>query len=207
MTKLKTAIIVITTAIVLSLLFYFFPPKKLIGHLPFLNRFYNNTTIDVISQKGKAKVWINSKEYGETPTTASDLPEGKYLIEMERIAPEGSFYEKHSFNVELSKNTSARVDVEIGPKGLLHGTILYYTPVKTPSNKGFLTITSNVEDARISVDGEFIRRSTLTNVELIDGEHQIKVDSNGYQEIELPVFIRTGYQLNLKVYQLPIPII
>ena len=206
MKALKTAAIIIALILILSILLYFFPPKKLIGKLPFLNRFYNNTTIEIISQKGKAKVWIDEKDHGETPITTSDLPEGTYLIEMEKIAPENSFYKKHSFNIELSKNTTARIDMEIGPEELLHGTILYYTPTKTSDQKGYLVITTNSQDAKISLNGEFMKRGSLTNLELNNGEYQVKVEGEGYQEIQIPVFVREGYQLNLKVYQFPIPI-
>ncbi len=206
MKALKTAVLIVASILVLSVLLYFFPPKQLIGKLPFLNRFYNNTTIEIITQKGKAKVWINGEDQGETPVTAADLPEGNYLLEIEKIAPENSFYKKHSFNIELSKNTSARIDMEIGPEDLLHGTILYYTPTKTSEKKGYLVMTTNAQDSKVSVNGEFMKRGTLTNLELNDGEYQIKVEAGGYQEIQIPVFVREGYQLNLKIYQFPIPI-
>jgi len=206
MKKFKTAIIVVAIIILFSILFYLFPPKKYIGRLPFLNRFYNNTTIEIVTQRGKAKVWIDGKDQGETPVTIEDLPEGKYLIEIEKIAPQEAFYKKHSFNIELSKNTSARVDIEIGPENLLHGTILYYSPIKTNPNKGFFTITTTTNESKIYIDNSFVNRSELTNIELTKGEHKIKIESEGYQEIELPVFIREDFQLNLRVYQLPIPI-
>ena len=77
---------------------------------------------------------------------------GKYLIEIEKIAPEDTFYKKHSFNIELSKNTSARIDVEIAPEDLLHGTILYYTPMRTLSKKGILTVTTNSEESKVYID-------------------------------------------------------
>ena len=135
MKKLKTAILIFLSVLFFSTLFFFFPPKKLIGQLPFLNRFYNNTSLEIVTQRGKAKIWINEKDYGETPVTVQDLPEGDYLVEMEKIAPENAFYKKHSFNIELTKNTTARMDIEIGPEDLLHGSILYYSSMKLPKEK------------------------------------------------------------------------
>ena len=206
MKAIKTALIVIALVLATSVLLYLFPPKTLIGKLPFLDKFYNNTTIEIITQKGKAKVWINEQDYGETPVTAQDLPAGTYLVEMEKVTPENSFYKKHSLNIELSQNTSARIDMEIGPEELLHGTILYYTPIKTSEKQGYLIVTTNTPDAKIYAYGEWMQRSSLSNIELSDGEYQIKVEAEGYQEIQIPVFVREGYQLNLKVYQFPIPI-
>lgn len=206
MKKLKTAILIFLSVLFFSTLFFFFPPKKLIGQLPFLNRFYNNTSLEIVTQRGKAKVWINEKDYGETPVTVQDLPEGDYLVEMEKIAPEDAFYKKHSFNIELTKNTTARMDIEIGPEDLLHGSILYYSPMKTSPDKGYLTVTCSTNDSKIYVNGEFTNRASLTNIELEKGEQKIKVENDGYIGIELPVNIRENYQLNLKIYQLPIPI-
>lgn len=206
MKKLKTAILIFLSVLFFSTLFFFFPPKKLIGQLPFLNRFYNNTSLEIVTQRGKAKVWINEKDYGETPVTVQDLPEGDYLVEMEKIAPEDAFYKKHSFNIELTKNTTARMDIEIGPEDLLHGSILYYSPMRTSPGKGYLTVTCSTNDSKIYVNGEFTNRASLTNIELEKGEQKIKVENDGYIGIELPVNIRENYQLNLKIYQLPIPI-
>ena len=206
MKKLKTAILIFLSVLFFSILFFFFPPKKLIGQLPFLNRFYNNTSLEIVTQRGKAKIWINEKDYGETPVTVQDLPEGDYLVEMEKIAPENAFYKKHSFNIELTKNTTARMDIEIGPEDLLHGSILYYSPMKTSPDKGYLTVTCSTNDSKIYVNGEFTNRASLTNIELEKGEQKIKVENEGYIGIELPVNIRENYQLNLKIYQLPIPI-
>ena len=206
MKKLKTAILIFLSVLFFSTLFFFFPPKKLIGQLPFLNRFYNNTSLEIVTQRGKAKVWINEKDYGETPVTVQDLPEGDYLVEMEKIAPENAFYKKHSFNIELTKNTTARMDIEIGPEDLLHGSILYYSPMRTSPGKGYLTVTCSTNDSKIYVNGEFTNRASLTNIELEKGEQKIKVENDGYIGIELPVNIRENYQLNLKIYQLPIPI-
>lgn len=206
MKKLKTAILIFLSVLFFSTLFFFFPPKKLIGQLPFLNRFYNNTSLEIVTQRGKAKVWINEKDYGETPVTVQDLPEGDYLVEMEKIAPEDAFYKKHSFNIELTKNTTARMDIEIGPEDLLHGSILYYSSMKTSQGKGYLTVTCSTNDSKIYVNGEFTNRASLTNIELEKGEQKIKVENEGYIGIELPVNIRENYQLNLKIYQLPIPI-
>lgn len=204
----KTAFLITIFVIALSIILYFFPLATLLGKLPFVNKFYNNTTIEIVSQNSKSKVWINGEEYGETPVTVEDLPEGKYLIELSRISSEEFFYQKQSFNIELSKNTSARIDIEIGPEDILQGTILYYTPVKTIiKGKGYITVTSNAEDAKIYIDKEFTDTSPLSNYALMDGQYQVKVTANGYEEIEIPVIVREGYQLNLKTYHYPIPII
>ncbi len=203
----KTAILIIVLILVSSILLYFLPIKSLIGRLPFINTFYNNTTIEVISQHSKSKVWINGKEYGETPVTVQDLPEGEYLIELQRITSEESFYKKQSFNIELAKNTSARIDIEIGPDDNINGSILYYTPVRVvEKGKGYFTATSSVEDAKIYIDNDLMDTQPIANLLLNTGQYEIKIYANGYETIEIPILVREGYQLNLKTFHFPIPI-
>lgn len=205
--KNKTALITIIFVLGFSLLLYFLPVNRLIGRLPYINRFYNNTTLEISTKRGLARVWIDGKEYGQTPTTVENLPEGTYLIELERIEQEGSFYERQSFQVELTRNTSARIDIEIGPDNLLHGIILYYTPVRTSSNEGFFTIVSDVEDARIFVDEEFIRVTPITNLSLRENQYEIKVLAPGHESIEIPILVRDNYSLNLKTFHFPVPVV
>lgn len=204
----KTALLIIVLIIVSSILFYFIPIKSLIGRLPFVNTFYNNTTIEVVSQHSKSKVWINGKEYGETPVTVENLPEGEYLVELQRITTEEAFYKKQSFNIELSKNTTARVDIEIGPDDNINGTILYYTPVKVvEKGKGHVTVISNIENAKIYIDKDLMDTKSIANHLLNTGQYEVKVYAHGYEAIEIPILVREGYQLNLKTFHFPIPIL
>lgn len=206
MTKNKTALIIIIL-ILLSILLYFIPTKKIIGNLPFLNRFYNNTTLEIVTQNGKAKIWIDGKDYGETPNTVENLPEGNYLVELEKIEDQKSFYNKYSFQIDLTRNTSARIDLEIGPENLVHGSVLYYTPAKTSSDDGFLTVISNVKDSKVFIDKEFLKVTPITNLAMKENQYQVKVTAQGYEEIEIPVLIRKNYYLNLKTFHFPVPVV
>ncbi len=207
MKKNKTAIITVITVITLSLTLYFLPLKSLIGRLPIINTFYNNTSLEIISQRSKATVIINGKNYGETPTTVENLPEGKYTVELTRVADDDTFYETETLNIEMARNTSARIDIEIGPKRILHGTILYYTSIpKTSENEGLLTVTSTADDAKVYIDSEYIKKAPVGGLTLKDNQYQIKVTAEGYEPIEIPIFIRKGYHLNLKTYHFPIPV-
>lgn len=204
--KNKTALIIIIFVLALSVLLYFLPINRLIGSLPFINQFYNNTTLEILTKKGKARIWIDGKEYGETPTTIENLPEGTYLIELEKIEEGDSFYEKQTFQIELTRNTSARVDLEIGPEDLLHGIILYYTPIRTTSQDGFLTVISDVEEARIFLDTKFLKVTPITNLSLKENQYEIKITASGHEDVEIPVLIRNNYALNLKTFHFPIPV-
>jgi len=203
----KTVLIVAIAIILVSIIMYFLPLGTILGNLPLIKRFYNNTSIEIITEKGKAQITINDKDYGQTPTTVENLPEGKYTIELKKIADDNTFYQKQIFEVELAKNTSARVDLEIGPENILNGTILYYTSVPhTSAGRGLVTITSSATDAKVYIDKEYIGNAPISNLELKDNQYQVKVSATGYEDIEIPVFVRASYQLNLKTYHFPIPV-
>lgn len=203
----KTVLIIVITILVVSIILYFLPLGKILGNIPLLNMFYNNTSMEIIVEKGKAQVQINDKDYGQTPITVENLKEGKYTVELSKISDEDTFYENQTFEVEISKNTSARIDIEIGPDNILNGTILYYTEAaNTQKAKGLITITSSVEEAKVYVDKEYLGTSPITNLELTDNQYQIKVSAQGYEDVEIPVFVRSGYLLNLKTYHFPIPV-
>ena len=203
----KKTILIIIGVFALSILLYFLPINRIIGSLPLINRFYNNTSLEILVKKGKARVWVNGDDFGETPTTLQNLPEGRYLIELERIVEDNAFYKKQSFNIDLARNTSARIDLEIGPDDILHGIILYYTPISTSSEEGFLAVSSNVDEAKVFVDQEFIKASPVTNMALRESQYDVRVVAEGHEDVEVPVLVRNNYVLNLKTYHFPIPVI
>jgi len=203
----KTAIIIVGSILLLSVFFYFVPVNSIIGSLPIIKRFYNNTTLEIVLQNGKAKIWIDGKEYGETPQEIENLREGEYTIELEKITSGDTFYKKQTFKIPLYKNTSSRIDLEIGPENILHGSIMYYSPEpKISSSEGFLTVTSNAQKAKLYIDGEFLNDLPITEIKLKENQYQVKVSALGYMEVEVPVIIRKGYLLNLKVFNFPIPV-
>jgi hypothetical protein len=201
----KNTVFIIIAILLFSIILYFIPVNRIIGNIPLLNRFYNNTTLEIVTQKGKAKIWIDGKDYGETPNTIENLPEGIYLVELEKIGEEKSFYEKQSIQITLTRNTSARIDLEIGPDNILHGVIVYYTPIKTSSEDGLLTVISNTKDAKVFLDKEFLKESPITNLSLRESQYQVKVSATGHEEVDIPVLVRNNYSLNLKTYHFPIP--
>ena len=206
MTKRSVTITIIISILLVSIALYFIPVNNILGNLPFLNRFYNNTSVEIVTKRGKARIWINGEDYGETPNTIENLAEGTYLIELEKVGDEKFFYEKQSIQIELTRNTSARIDLEIGPENILHGIILYYTPLRTSSEDGLLTVISNVEGAKIFLDKEFLKATPVTNLNLRENQYQVKVTAQGYEDIDVPVLVRNNYSLNLKTYHFPVPI-
>ena len=208
MKKIKTALLVALITIAISVLIYFIPTDGLGNRLPFADRFYTNTILEVVAINGKAKVTIDGKDYGETPITVNELNPGDYTIGLERISNTEDFYQNETFSVKLTKNTTSRVEMEIGPAGILHGTILYYTPQNNlDKNRGSLSILSNVEGAKIFLDREYIKSSPIVAYPLDSGTYELEVVATGYETLEIPILVEEDYLLNIQTYLFPIPII
>lgn len=207
MKKSKTAIIITLLIIVLSVFFFFFPLNEIAKNLPIVKVFYRNTVLEITSPNGKAVVKIEGKEYGNTPANITELVAGKYQIELERESSSENFYKPHIFNIELTKNSTSRINVEIGPDESLHGFILYYTQDNTAGiKKGKLTLTSSTQNTKVYIDDEYLEVTPITNHVLDKGEYTIKMETDGYESLEFPVVISEGFVLNIKGYQFPIPV-
>lgn len=208
MKKLKTVLIIVFSIIAISILIYFIPSDGLTSRIPFLNRFYTNTILEVIAINSKAKVTINDTDYGETPVTINELNPGDYTLELERVGSTGDFYKKQSLSVKLTKNTTSRVEIEIGPAGILHGAILYYTPQNNLSDReGSISVLSDVENSKVYLDTEYIKQAPVIAHKLLAKEYELEVVADGYETLKMPILIEEGYLLNVKSYLFPIPII
>jgi hypothetical protein len=207
MKRWKSALIIVIV-LFLSLIFFFVQPEDILKRIPLIKNLYQNTTLEVTTPYGRAKVLIDGKEYGETPSNIQNLVAGKYDIELQRVSNEDNFYIPHKFQVKLTKNTTTRINMEIGPDNILHGTVLYYTEDSNAvPNKGKITITDNAVNTKAYMNSEFLKSTPITNLELNEGEYQILLQSDGYEDLELPIVVRNGYILNIKGYLMPIPLI
>lgn len=204
MKTLKTAIIIIAIVLVLSVILYFLPLDKIFQRIPLVGNFYANTTLEIVTPNGKANILIDDKEYGDTPNNIIDLVEGEYKLTLRKEENE-TFYTPHTFDITLTKNTTTRVNIEIGPDENISGTILYYTP-SIFSSKGKITITSNVEDSRVNLNKEYLKNTPVSELELDEGEYEITISKDNYESVTVPIIVRSGYTLNIKAYLLPIPI-
>lgn len=207
MKKWKSPLIIFVSILALSIFFFFVPLDNVVRNLPILKGFYENTSLEISTPNGKAAVKLNGKEYGETPATIQNLFAGEYDVELTRTSQEEGFYKSHTFPIELTKNTTSRINIEIGPDNNLHGFLLYYTQDNTiTSGSGQITITSNAKDAKIYLDNEYLDVAPITSLVLTKGEYTISMTKNNYEDLTLPVLVEEGYILNIKGYQFPIPV-
>ena len=207
MKKFKTVLIIISVIIAISVLIYFLPTDNIANKIPLLNRLYKNTVLEVVTINGKATVYINDAEYGETPLTVNDLAPGEYNIELEKISNSEDFYEKETFTIKLTKNTTSRLEVEIGPAGILHGAILYYTEQNNlDKNIGEISVLCDVEDSKVYLDNEYIKKAPVIAKSTTAKEYELEITADNYDTLTIPILIEDGYLLNVKAYLFPVPI-
>jgi len=207
MKKWRFLLITILVGLSLSLFFFFVPFNNVAKRIPILRGFYKNTSLEIVTPNGKSTIKIDGKEYGDTPVNIENLVAGTYQVELIREAEKDSFYKSHKFTVEMTKNTTSRINMEIGPGDNIHGFVLYYLEDSTiTDDTGQITITSSAEDAMIYLDEEYLEKVPLTNFNLPTGEYTIEIRASNYEDLSFPIVIEPGYILNIKGYQLPIPI-
>ncbi len=207
MNKFAKIILIIFAFVIFGLLLHFNVFENLFTKLPFVKNFYDNSVLTINTRRGNARVTLNGVEYGETPQSISNLSEGEYLVELDKITESGDIYQKQTFYIELYNNTEAIIDIEIAPENFKSGHILYYSPLsKTFEKNGALTLRSDVNDYEVLINNQEIPKEDIVSYQLSPAEYDVQVTSQGYESLEFPIIIREGYNLNVRVYLLPIPI-
>lgn len=206
---LKTAkIIIFSLFIILTLSFaiYLIPFEKISARIPIVNSLYNNTSLTISSKNGIADVKINDKDYGKTPIEIKDLVPGEYTITMNRVNNKESFYQERKLSIDLSNDTEAIIDIEIGPNDVTHGYYLYYKPAPKIDTKGYLTINSHIGEVDVFLDDDFLNKSPINTQILTAKEYKLRITKIGYENLEIPIIIREGYNLNCNIYLMRKPI-
>ncbi len=75
------------------------------------------------------------------------------------------------------------------------------TPTPTPTSpQGRLSVTANVTDAEVIVDGRFIGNTPLTAMELSTGSHRVQVKKKGYDTYRTDVAVSAGRTASLEAW-------
>lgn len=202
MTKSLKITLIILAFFVLGLSLHF----DLFSGLPLVRNFYENAVLSVNTRRGIANIYIDGIDYGQTPTTISNLKQGGYNVELEKISESSDIYEKESFYIEIYRNTEAVIDIEIAPDSFKSGHILFYSPMPRSFNQeGAVSVRADINDFEVLINDERIGGESLISYKLEPDEYDIKVRAQGYESLEFPVIVREGYDLNIRVYLLPIP--
>lgn len=206
--KLLIATIALVITALISALFFAYTPAEILKKINISNSITSSTSITIRTRNGIADVEIDGKDYGQTPVDLKDLPQGQHEVTLTRVEQsESGFYKPIKLLVDLYPNTEAVIDLEIGPSGNSGGYLLYYSPSPENTDKnGYLSLSTTQENSEISLDQAFFAKAPIEVRPVEDGEHKLKVNRTGYEGIEFPIVIRNGYNLNVNIYLLPVPV-
>ena len=179
---------------------------ELFYKLPFANKLQDNAVLSINTRRGIATVYLDGVDKGETPLTIPNLPEGGHTVELEKVSENSEIYPKQNFYVELYPNTEAVIDVEIAPDSFKSGHILYYSPLAgRAGQEGAISIRGDLPNYNVKIGGMEIEKSELSSYKLEPKEYDIVVSAKGFEPLEFPAIVREGYDLNIRIYLLPIP--
>lgn len=207
--RLTAIILIFLIFLVLSLIVVFLKPQNLLSKYGIFGNYYTDAKLTVVSENGLAEVFVDGESYGDTPIDSIELSEGQHEIVLRKIVKdqEKSIYPDQKLFIDMYRNTESVIDIELLPTGSYVGFVLYYT--KAPSSetgKGYVTLTGAPADSTILLDDQPHKADQTRNLKLDAKSYNLKVTAKGYEDLQVPIVLREGYNLNVKVQLLSIPI-
>ena len=200
-------LLIITALIVLAVIAPWQNIKDLIMRTAGISH-SSQASISITSKVGQAKVFLNEKDYGETPFEKNDLKPGKYKIRLEKVSNQVDFYNTFERTIEVEKGTQVVIDWEIGPSEEFSSGEIYFFKERltTTEANSTVSIMSYPEDANIHFDGARQVGTPIVINDVKEGGHKIKTSKDGYIEEELDVVCKSGYDLFVEVRLFPVPV-
>lgn len=128
-----------------------------------LVKILNSYNLRITATAKNSRVFINNDDKGYAPITTR-LAEGTYTVVVK-----SSGYLDFTITVQLSRDTSINANMQLAKK--------IYT----------LTVTSNVKDSRVSINGAEERDRAPLSIKLEEGRYLIRVTATGYIPYELTI--------------------
>jgi hypothetical protein len=126
-----------------------------------------------------ARVFVDGREYGQTPVTVGNLARGVHRV---RVVRDGYAADEQQLTITPAQRTHS-VMVRLSPERPA-------TPVGEPpppraessaARTGVLTVESRPAGARVFVDGAVVGTTPLVLPEVAAGDHAVHLELDGYQ--------------------------
>jgi len=194
-------------ALLLGSLIVLFIPNEAITKLNFTAPLADTGGLFVSVSKGQATVLVDGTDFGTTPQTISQLPVGQHHVELMKISENPSFYGKQTFVINVVKNAEVVINVELLPDDEFAGYIISFDE-KLPDSpdQPTVSILCMPSDAEVFLDGISVGIAPLQNLPLSEGEHDIRLHAEGYEDLQFTLKAEPGYNLNIRTKLQPIPI-
>jgi hypothetical protein len=147
--------------------------------------------ITVSSQPGNASVTLDGDYVGRTPINSSlnldIIPPGEHIIALGLPG-----YQPYSTRTNVSSRLVSSVNAVL-------------IPASGAFAKGTLSVTSDPAGATISVDNSSVGISPLTASDITEGNHQITITLEGYQEYSTSILVTAGNASTVSATLLKVP--
>lgn len=168
-----------------------------------LNRNSGKGALQVTSQP-KSRVYLNGKFLGITPLCKCELKNmiltGEYKV---RLVPENEEFDPFESKITITPKVLTVVDRTFNIDGAASGSVI---SLKEISNKDLeLEIISFPEKSRVFIDNNPSGFTPIRLSNLTEGDHEIKLARDGYQDKTVRIRTVKGFRLEAEVHLGVIP--
>lgn len=168
-----------------------------------LNRNSGKGALQVTSQP-KSRVYLNGKFIGETPLSKHQPDEmidsGEYKI---RLVPEGSQFDPFENKITMNPKTLTVVDRTFNIDGAASASIISLKKIAKEDLE--LEVISFPERSRVFLDNNATGFTPIRLSNLTEGDHEIKLTRDGYQDKTIRIRLVKGFRLESQIFLGVIP--
>lgn len=161
-----------------------------------LNKDSNKGALQVTANP-KSKIYLNDKMIGETPMcrcSGNDmLTPGQYSLKLVSESGDFSPYEE---KVTVNPSVLTVLDRNFGEGGLSDSKTITLTKLDD-KNASELMVISFPEGVSVFMDGNLLGTTPLTNSNLTESDHELRLSKNGYRDKSIRIRGVIGYKLTM----------
>lgn len=146
-------------------------------------------TLTVETPSAVAAVSLDDRSLGNTPLSLADMGEGEFILKLE--SDQTSFQTK----IKLLGGTETAVKREFAPADVFSGgDVLWF---ERTGGAPSLSVTAEPDSVKIKVDGLPVGETPLLVDDLDAGEHELRLEKEGFETRILKIRVDQGYQLRV----------
>lgn len=148
---------------------------------------------------GKAKIFVDGAEIGETPVENLQINKGSRKVKLES---DGAIYET---SVTFTSGTSVLIKRDLGVDQLFSGGLDVW--LEKSSGNNILSVISEPSDVQVFIDGTDTGKTPFSTDKLVEGAYEVRLEKTGYEPISERINIVKGEKVNasFKLFPLPVP--
>lgn len=192
--KRSTAFKLLFTALVIvgAVLIMFFGYKLYLSR----GKIIGYAKLSANSSIGSSRVFLDGKELGTTPLNFSGIKPGMHTVKLSS--------DLNSYETELlfSKNSQAVIVRNLGVSQFFSSGQTFSLDDKDLSSK--INVVSSPSQSKVFIDNEEVGKTPYASAIINEGDHELRVEKEGYEKQTAIIKIQNKYKLNVSVSLFPI---